>query len=92
MSKTPFEIRADLLQMANDHLKQQYELNMAFAQEAWKKYLESVKLAEVTTTEQLLALQKNWFEAMQSFMPKAPTIEEITKKAAELYSFVQKKE
>ena len=90
--KTPFEIRADLLKMAQEHLQQQYLNNLSFATQAWQKYLQSFKVSEVSSAEQLASAQKQWFEAMAKFMPTAPTFEDIITKAQELYGFVQKKD
>ena len=90
--KTPFEVRADLLKMAQEHLQQQYLNNVAFATKAWEKYLESYKAAEVQTTEQALAQFKAMQEAWQQFIPQAPTFADVIAKAQELYGFVQKKD
>jgi hypothetical protein len=91
-NKTPFEIRADLLKMAQEHLQQQYLNNIGFAQKAWETYLASFRLNEQVTTEQLIKAQQDWMNAMQAFLPKAPSFEDIINKAQELYGFVQKKD
>ena len=91
-NKTPFEIRADLLKLAQEHLQQQHLNNVTFAAQAWQKYLESLKVAEVLGAEQLLALQQEWLSAMTKFIPPAPSFEDILTKAQELYGFVQKKD
>lgn len=77
MSKTPYEIRLELLQMAQEHLQKQYELNVSFAMEAMRKANDAQwkSLAEV-----------------QKLMPKSFDMEDIIKKATELYCFVQKKD
>ncbi len=90
--KTPYEIRADLLKMAQEHLQQQYQDYLNFSFQAWQKYLEAFRLSEITTTEQLVTFQKLWSEAITKFMPPAPTFGDIIEKAQELYGFVQKKD
>jgi hypothetical protein len=78
--------------MAQEHLQQQYLNNLSFATQAWQKYLQSFKVSDVASTEQLVEVQKQWFEAMAKFMPAAPSFEDIIAKAQELYGFVQKKD
>ena len=75
--KTPYEIRLELLQMAQEHLQKAYDMQMAFATEAVKKTTD----AQWKTIEQLQAL-----------MPKQFGMQEIIDKANELYGFVLKKD
>jgi len=75
--KTPYEIRLELLQMAQGHLQKSYDMQMAFATEAVKKATD----AQWKTIEQLQAL-----------MPKQFGMQEIIDKANELYGFVLKKD
>lgn len=72
MSKNPFEIRADMLQMAKDYMDQIHETN----------YLYATKMFELGQI-QLEEYQK---------MTELYSVEELTKKATEMYSFVSKKE
>jgi hypothetical protein len=72
MTKTPFEIRADLLKLAADHLEKQFVANLKFATEYNRA------LGDVATE----ALVK---------MPNYFTTDEVIKKAAEFYNFVQTK-
>lgn len=74
--KNPFEIRTELLGMAKDYLDQQYHLNMEFYRKAFDYALESNKVT-----------MENW----NTFIPAAYTMEELTKKAQELYKFVETK-
>ena len=53
--KSPFEIRADLLKMSQDHLEKQYEANLEFMGKAYFKMLEQGQITQ---------------ENMQKFMPK----------------------
>lgn len=76
-SKTPYEIRLEVLQMAKDHLDATFSAQAEFA-------------TKMMNT--LIATNKATIAELQALVPQAYTIEEITKKAAELYSFVQKKE
>ena len=76
MNKTPFEIRADLLKLAQDHLEAQYDANLAFATDIFYKLVK-----EGTATA----------ETFKQFVPTFPTTTEILEKAKEFYSFVQDK-
>ena len=76
-SKSPYEIRLELLQMAQDHLQTAFKAQMDFATQA----LQFAQDAQWKTAEQLKAL-----------MPAVYTIDDIVKKASELYGFVQKKD
>ena len=72
----PFELRFKLLEMAQSYLQEQQQRNQDFIYNAWD-------LAK----EQGEANMK-LFEELQ---PESYTIEDIKKKAAELYEFVEKK-
>ena len=76
MTKTPFELRADLLKQAQDLLQSQYDAQMAFATKA---FFALVK--EGTAT----------MENFKNFTPAFPTSEDILKQAKEFYSFVNSK-
>ena len=75
--KTPYEIRLELLQMAQEHLQKAYDMQMAFALEVMK-----------TATD----AQWKSVEQMQKLMPKAFDMQDIIAKAGELYGFVQKRD
>ena len=83
MSKTPFELRAELLQMSKDLLEKQYEANVkAFT--SWTDLLvNSTKL----NTELLNDIQ----EKVKN-VPKFPTMEEIISYAEKFKGFVGGKE
>lgn len=74
-NKTPFEIRADLVKLAQDHLESQYNANMQFATDIFYKLVK-----EGTAT----------MEQYKSFVPSFPTTDEILAKAKEFYSFVER--
>lgn len=76
-SKTPYEIRLELLQMAKDHLESTFKAQVDFATQM---------------TAALVAANKATVEELQKFAPKAYTVDDITKKASELYAFILKKE
>jgi len=42
-AKTPFEIRADLIKLAQEHLEKQYAANIRFTTEAYAKLVEAGK-------------------------------------------------
>jgi len=75
--KTPYEIRLELLQMAKEHLETLYHTQQDFAARAF---------------DALVASNKATLEEWQRLVPKAYTIDEVTKKAGELYAFVLKKD
>lgn len=76
-SLTPYEIRLQLLQMAKDHLDATYKAQVDF----------SMQMATA-----LIAANKASIEEMQKLMPIGYSLDEVTKKANELYSFILKKD
>ena len=76
-NKNPFELRTEILQMAKDYLDQQYHINMDFARRAFE---EAVQAGKVTA------------ENYKTFVPAMYSLDELTKKAQELYGFVSKKD
>lgn len=72
MSKNPFEIRADMLQMAKEYMDKIQETNISYA-------------------EKMYELGQIQFEEYQK-MTELYSVEELTKKATEMYSFVSNKE
>ena len=72
----PFELRFRILEMAQSYLQDQVQRN----QDAFSKAWEQAK-------EQGEANMKLWNE----LQPETYTIEDIKKKASELYEFVEKK-
>jgi len=76
-TKSPYEIRLELLQMAQQHLETAFKLQMDFATRA----LQLATDAQWKSVEQLKAL-----------MPAVYTVDDVLAKAAALYGFVQKKD
>lgn len=76
MNKTPYEIRLELLQMAKEHLDAQFLLQMEFA----KKVFDSALAANQVT-----------LAAWKDYVPQGYTMDDLMKKATELYTFVSKK-
>jgi len=72
MSKNPFEIRADMLQMAKEYMDQIHETNQIYA-------------------AKMMELGQIQFEEYQK-MTELYSVEELTRKATEMYSFVSNKE
>lgn len=70
----PFEIRAEMLKMAQDYLTKQQEINLEFAQ---------------NTFEQLVKEGKKVAEDWQTYAPKMYTFEDVLKEANKLYGFVK---
>lgn len=75
-NKNPFEIRADMLQLAKDYMDQQYHMNIQF-------YENMVAEGEKTRKE----IEESLKEAYKMY-----TMEDLMKKAQEMYSFVSKKD
>lgn len=65
MSKTPFEIRADILQMAKDYLDSQYAANLALAEQmvaAGEKTWEDVQeMSKMYTPEELMSQAEDFY-------------------------------
>ena len=76
-SKTPYEIRLELLQMAKDHLDATFKAQVDFA-------------LQMTTA--MVAANTATVEEMKRLIPQPYTVDDITAKASELYSFILKKE
>lgn len=70
----PFEIRAELIAQAADHLKRQHEINTEFAK---KTFDELVKQGQ--------KVQQDYKE----YMPKMHSFEDIVEQATKLYGFVK---
>jgi len=70
----PFEIRAEMLKMAQDYLTKQQEINLDFAGR---------------TFEQLVKEGKKVADDWQEYAPKMYTFDEVLKEANKLYGFVK---
>ena len=70
----PFEIRAKLVEQAQDYLERQYEINIEFAKKAFD---ELVKQGQ--------KIEADWKE----YAPKMYNFEEVIKEANKLYGFVK---
>ena len=77
MTKTPYEIRFDLLKMAKDLLDRQYEQSVAIAWQALEKGMET---------------NKTLYKDVEKYVPKMFTPEEIIEQAERLQGFVNKKD
>lgn len=75
MNKNPFEIRTDLLVLAQNHLEAQYKANVEFA----KNVLEATIKAGAELPE---AFAKTY---------RFPTMEDVMAEAKKMYNFVQDK-
>lgn len=71
----PFEMRAEMLKMAQDYLQTEFDAAVKFQTQMFEA---AVKLGKAMTQEQL-----------EAFAPKMYSFEDITKKAMELYNFVK---
>lgn len=76
MNKTPYEIRLELLQMAKAHFDAQFALQLEFA----KKMFDSA-----------LAANQVGIGGWKDYVPQSYSLDDVMKKATELYSFVSKK-
>ena len=70
----PFELRAQMLGMAQDYLQQQQQINLDFAGR---------------TFEQLVKEGKKIAEDWQQYAPKMHSLEDVVKEANKLYGFVK---
>jgi hypothetical protein len=70
----PFEIRTEMLKMAQDYLQKQQEINFEFAQD---------------TFEQLVKEGKKVADDWKTYAPKMYTFEDVLKEANKLYGFVK---
>jgi len=70
----PFELRAQMLSMAQEYLQQQQEINLDFAGR---------------TFEQLVKEGKKVTEDWQQYAPKMHSLEDVLKEANKLYGFVK---
>ena len=65
MSKNPFEIRAEMLQLAKEYMDQQYHMNVQFAEsmmEQGKKTIEDVKSSyEMYSMDDLMEKAKEMY-------------------------------
>ncbi len=75
--KNAFELRTDILAMAKEYMDQQYQLNREFAERVFD---EAVNAGKVTNDQ--------W----KQYVPEMYSVEELMKKAQELYGFVSKKD
>ena len=91
-NKTPFEIRSEILALTVSHLNEQYANNLEFAKQVYNKSLESLSLPSVTSLDDIAEFQKSLYEKSLKFIPVPPSIEDILKKANELYSFVKNRD
>lgn len=72
-TKSPFEIRADLVKLAQDHLESTYQANLSFAQETFATMVKN-------GTETMGNMSK--------YMPAYFDSDAVLAKAKEFYSFV----
>jgi hypothetical protein len=70
----PFEIRAEMLKMAQGYLQKQQEINLEFAQDTFEQLVKEGK-----------KVQEDWKE----YAPKLYTFEDVLKEANKLYGFVK---
>lgn len=80
-NKTPYEIRLEVLQMAKSHFDQTYTAQLEFAKEAFSK----LQLASHISAQQF----KDMIEAK---IPVPYSMEDLVKKANDMYSFITKKD
>lgn len=76
MSKTPYEIRYDVLTMAKDMLDRQYEQSAAVAWETLNRAAEH---------------NKEIYKEYEKYVPKMFTPEEIIAQAEKLQNFINKR-
>jgi hypothetical protein len=77
MTKNPYEIRFDLLNMAKDMLDRQYDQSSTMAWEAMNKAMKT---------------DRDLYKDVEKYVPKMFTPEEIIAQAEKLQTFINKKE
>jgi hypothetical protein len=75
-NKNPFEIRAEMLQLAKDYMDQQYHMNIQF----YENMIAEGEKARKEVEDQLKDAYKMY------------SMEDLMTKAQEMYSFVSKKD
>ena len=93
MSKTPYELRFDVLQMARDLEMQQYEVLMNSFWSLFNQFEDKIGQIGVYPREAKDAadeLQKV-ADQLLTAIPPMPTSDQINRRAKELYEFVENK-
>jgi hypothetical protein len=67
MTKSPFEIRADLLKLAQDHLEKQYVANLKFTTETYMKMVDAGVAAAESMPKMPFPTAKEILEQAQEF-------------------------
>ena len=66
MNKNPFEIRADMLQLAKDYMDQQYQMNIQFAEKMMEQNKQTADdfkdMYKMYSIEELMAKAKEMYE------------------------------
>jgi hypothetical protein len=76
-NKNPFEIRSDILGMAKEYMDRQHEINVQYATKAFETAVDAGKVAS---------------DQWKQYVPQMYSMEDLMKKAQELYGFVTKKD
>lgn len=77
MSKSPYELRFDLLEMARDMIRERREMQTNMA---WSQWSDMTQAGHLLTRKQL-----------EELLPPEITAREVIEKADELYQFVLEK-
>jgi hypothetical protein len=80
-NKTPYEIRLELLHIAKDYMDKAQQAQIEFTKDA---YYKSVELGQLTIS------QAN--EQIRALIPAPYAMDEMVKKATEMYAFIMKKD
>lgn len=88
MSKTPFEIRTELLELATEHAMAQFKANSDFAAQVMSKLIEesfSIPAGSARTLDAIELMYKEAYDRLSANMPKMPSIAEIQENAKKMY-------
>lgn len=77
MTKSAYELRMEMLQLANDYYKTAYERQVEFARASFNQALEAGKAS---------------IEEWAKYAPAVYDFKDVINKAEDLYSFVNKKD
>ena len=69
-NKNPFEIRAEMLQMAKDYMDQQYHMNVEFTKQLWEQGKKSIEEMQAALKQYSIKDMMDKAQEMYSFVAK----------------------
>ena len=90
MSKTPFELRTDILQLSRDYLNRQSELNRDIMNRALDVFSTKENIDAFKSTSDLMKAFNDQVEQLQKLYPVSFKPSDILKQAENFYDFVKR--